>query len=380
MLAQFRALAVTCVTCASLLGLGMSTAQAAPVKVKNHSSAAAGSVKKAVKAKKAAVAKEVAAKKTRASKAVTQKLASKSLPAKKRGGKQLAAQKMSKTSVARASGRKSVRAQSAATAVAAQANGPLRLESDAVYVQDLQTGMALLEKNASAARPIASISKLMTAMVVLDARQPMDEVLRVDDADVDRVKLSSSRLSVGTDLSRREMLRLALMSSENRAAHALARHYPGGLHGFVAAMNRKARSLGLASARFVEPTGLDPRNVSNPEDLADLVAASAKYPEIRQFSTDDNQTLATAKRPQTFRNTNPLVRNGLLDVIVQKTGYIREAGRCVVMQALINQRPTLIVLLDSHRKEARVQDALTIKRWLERRDLAQKPAGEPSNA
>lgn len=243
----------------------------------------------------------------------------------------------------------------------------LNLESGAVYVQDLHTGTTLLEKNASAARPIASISKLMTAMVVLDAHQSMDELLVVDEADVDRVKFSSSRLAVGTQLPRKEMMRLALMSSENRAAHALARHYPGGVTRFVSAMNRKARELGLRTAQFFDPTGLDPRNVASPEDLAGLVAASARYPAIRTFSTDDEKTLPVANKTQVFRNTNPFIRNGLLDVVVQKTGYISEAGRCVVMQALINNRPTLIVLLDAQRKEARVQDTLAIKRWLEKK-------------
>lgn len=244
----------------------------------------------------------------------------------------------------------------------------LILESEAVYVEDLKTGTTLIEKNAESQRPIASITKLMTAMVALDGKEKLDERLTITDADVDRVKHSSSRLQVGSKLTRGEMLRLALMSSENRAAHALARTYPGGVSAFVTAMNKKARALGLKATRFADPTGLNPRNVSTPEELARLVAASAKYSEIRSFSTDDQQAVAVSKRKQTFRNTNLLVRNNLLDVIVSKTGYIAEAGRCLVMQALINNRPTLIVLLDADRKEGRIKDALSIKKWLERKD------------
>lgn len=247
----------------------------------------------------------------------------------------------------------------------------LHLESEAVYVEDLHTGTTLIEKNSESRRPIASITKLMTAMVTLDGKQKLDERITITEDDVDRVKHSSSRLRVGTQLPRREMLHLALMSSENRAAHALARTYPGGESAFVTAMNKKARALGLKDTHFADPTGLNPRNVSTPEELARMVAASAKYPEIRRYSTDDEQALPIAKRTQKFRNTNALVRNNLLDVVVSKTGYIAEAGRCLVMQALINKRPTLIVLLDGHRKEARVQDALSIKKWLERRDIRQ---------
>lgn len=252
----------------------------------------------------------------------------------------------------------------------------LRMESEALLILDQQTGTTLLEKNAEIPRPIASITKLMTAMVVLDAHLDMAEELGVNEADVDRVKHSSSRLAVGTRLTRREMLHLALMSSENRAAHALARTYPGGLAAFTQAMNRKARSLGMPSARFFDPTGLDPRNVASPSDLAKLVSAAGGYPLIRKLSTDSETEVQTARQAHIFRNTNPLVRNDRWNILLSKTGYIREAGRCLVMLAQINGRATAIVLMDSQHSRERLQDAQTVRRWLERQDLQ---AGSPRN-
>lgn len=241
-----------------------------------------------------------------------------------------------------------------------------RLASDAVLVQDVATGAALLAKDPQTARPIASISKLMTAMVVLDAHQSLTEKIRVTEEDVDRLKFSSSKLDVGTELSRSEMLRLTLMASENRAAHALARTYPGGVPAFVAAMNKKAKALGLHATFFGDPTGLNPKNVASPEDLARLVQEASTYQLIRRYSTEVERKVDVVRAKKIFHNTNPLVRHGLLDVVLQKTGYITEAGRCVVMQAFINHRPTRIVLLNAEHSDARLQDALTIKRWLER--------------
>lgn len=246
--------------------------------------------------------------------------------------------------------------------------GGVLLESDAIMVIDERTGTPLLEKNAGIARPIASITKLMTAMVVLDAGQPMAERIDVRDEDVDRVKFSSSRLAVGTTLSREKMLHLALMSSENRAAHSLGRTFPGGMPAFLDAMNAKARALGMTSARFVDPTGLDARNVASPKDLAKMVAAASKYEAIRQFSTDGQIQLAVARNQQVFRNTNPLVQQSSWDIGVSKTGYIREAGRCLVMQAVINGRKTLIVLMDGQRRESRIQDSMAVRQWLEQTD------------
>lgn len=241
-----------------------------------------------------------------------------------------------------------------------------RLASDAVLVQDVATGAALLAKDPQTARPIASISKLMTAMVVLDAHQSLTEKIRVTEEDVDRLKFSSSKLDVGTELSRSEMLRLTLMASENRAAHALARTYPGGVPAFVAAMNKKAKALGLHATFFGDPTGLNPKNVASPEDLARMVQEASTYQLIRRYSTEVERKVDVVRVKKIFHNTNPLVRHGLLDVVLQKTGYITEAGRCVVMQAFINHRPTRIVLLNAEHSDASLQDALTIKRWLER--------------
>jgi len=268
---------------------------------------------------------------------------------------------------ARTSNSTSRRPKAVATAPAWR-GGKLLLESDAIVVLDERTGTALLEKNAGVARPIASITKLMTAMVILDAGQPLKERIQVSNEDVDRVKYSSSRLAVGTTLTREQMLHLALMSSENRAAHSLGRTYPGGMKAFVKAMNAKARSLGMKSAKFVDPTGLDARNVASAKDLATMVSAAADYPLIRRFSTDSQMQVAVARKQQVFRNTNPLVQRSNWDIDVSKTGYIREAGRCLVMHAKINNRETLIVLMDGHRNESRIRDSMTVRKWLERPD------------
>lgn len=243
-----------------------------------------------------------------------------------------------------------------------------KLRSQAAFVLDMDSGMPLLSKHGNEQRPIASITKLMTAMVVLDAKLPLDAPIRVTDEDVDRVKFSSSRLAVGTELSRARMLKLALMSSENRAAHALGRTYPGGLGAFVKAMNAKAKELGLRNTRFQDPTGLDPDNVASPRDLAHMVAAASRYEKIREFSTDDAEVIRLRSQEKAFRNTNALVRQGDWDISVSKTGYIQEAGRCLVMQASVNNRKTLIVLLNSQDTSARTMDSLAIKRWLEQRD------------
>lgn len=243
-----------------------------------------------------------------------------------------------------------------------------KLRSQAAFVLDMDSGMPLLSKHGNEKRPIASITKLMTAMVVLDAKLPLSEKIRITDADVDRVKFSSSRLAVGTELTRERMLQLALMSSENRAAHALGRTYPGGLGAFVQAMNAKAKALGLRNTRFQDPTGLDPDNVASPRDLAHLVASASRYEQIREFSTDDAEVVRLRQQEKAFRNTNALVRQGDWDISVSKTGYIQEAGRCLVMQVSVNNRQTLIVLLNSQDTSARTMDSLAIKRWLEQRD------------
>ena len=251
----------------------------------------------------------------------------------------------------------------------------LALQSSAVLVQDQTTGAILLEKNPNAVLPIASITKLMTAMVALDAKPDLNEMLAIGDDDVDILKGTRSRLKVGTHLSREEMLRLALMSSENRAASALSRHYPGGREAFVAAMNQKANSLGLADTRFADPTGLTAANVSSPRDLAKMVDAAHRYPLIREFSTTSEGEFSIAGRAQQFRNTNTLVKSPTWEIGLSKTGYISEAGKCLVMQVWLNNKPTIIVLLDSWGKMTRIGDANRIKRWVESASLSRPAAG-----
>jgi D-alanyl-D-alanine endopeptidase (penicillin-binding protein 7) len=243
----------------------------------------------------------------------------------------------------------------------------LRLSSANVLVLDAAEGKAVYAKAADEVTPIASLTKLMTAMVVLDARQSMDEVLSIDMEDFDYLKGSHSRLRMGAALTRAEMLRLALMSSENRAASTLARHYPGGMLAFVAAMNDKARSLGMTHTHYDDATGLSPRNVSTANDLAKLVRAAAEYEVIRDYSTTPSHFVEVLPSGQTmgFNNSNALVKNGAWDIQLQKTGYIREAGRCVVMLATIASKPMVIVLLDSFGKFTRVADAQRVKHWLE---------------
>ena len=226
-------------------------------------------------------------------------------------------------------------------------------------------GGALYEKHADAVMPIASITKLMTAMVVLDGVPDLQAGVSISEDDVDYLKGTRSRLQVGATMSRETALLLALMSSENRAAHALARHYPGGLRSFVAAMNDKARALGMRNTRFEDPTGLTSNNVSTAHDLAKMVAAAHRYPLIREFSTTPGASVEIAGRQLEFHNTNPLVKSASWDVGLSKTGYISEAGKCLVMQARVADKPVVIVLLDSAGKQTRVGDANRIKRWME---------------
>ena len=243
----------------------------------------------------------------------------------------------------------------------------LLLQSSAVVVQDQTSGEVLFEKNSDAVLPIASITKLMTAMVVLDAQLPLQETLTIGNEDVDTLKGTRSRLKVGAQLSREDMLLLALMASENRAASALSRHYPGGGAAFIEAMNRKAADIGLKDTHFSDPTGLTAANVSSARDLTRMVAAAAHYPLIRELSTTGERTVWVGGRPISFHNTNTLVRSPASgwEIALQKTGYIREAGKCLVMQAWLNNKPVVIVLLDSWGKLTRIGDANRIKRWME---------------
>ncbi|MFA6016336.1 MAG: D-alanyl-D-alanine endopeptidase [Gallionellaceae bacterium] len=241
-----------------------------------------------------------------------------------------------------------------------------KLQSSIVLIYDEKGKRALYTKNADNVAPIASITKLMTAMVVLDARLPMDEKISISMEDADHLKGTHSRMRAGATLTRGELLQLALMASENRAAAALARTFPGGTGVALLRMNAKAKSLGMRSTRFVDPTGLNSNNVSTAKDLVLMVRASQRYDLIRKFTTSTSHTVKFAKhRPLQFTNTNPLVKNASWDIGVSKTGYITEAGRCLVMQATISKRPVIIVLLDSMGKRTRVVDAIRIKKWME---------------
>jgi D-alanyl-D-alanine endopeptidase (penicillin-binding protein 7) len=255
----------------------------------------------------------------------------------------------------------------AALAVTATAQ-PIRdpkLKSSSVLIIDQSDSSVLYSRHPDVAMPIASITKLMTALVVLDAKQPLDEPIQITDADRDFPKSAFSRLTVGTTLSRGDLMHLALMSSENRAAHALGNNYPGGLPAMVAAMNAKAAQLGMTSSHFVDPTGLSSENVASPEDLTKLVIAASHNPTIREYSTDSHYAVKVRRHMVEFRNTDNLVANPAWNIIVQKTGYITEAGKCLVMAAVIEGRSVVIVLLDSLGKYTRVADAKRIKTWME---------------
>jgi D-alanyl-D-alanine endopeptidase (penicillin-binding protein 7) len=239
------------------------------------------------------------------------------------------------------------------------------VHSQAFYVLDESDSSVLAARHDDIPAPIASITKLMTAMVVLDAGQPMDEMLTITAEDVRGTAGSGSRLAPGTRLSRADMMHLALMSSENRAAHVLCRSYPDGMPACVRAMNDKAAALGMTKANFVEPTGLSSSNVASPRDLAKLVLAAGNDPTIREYSTDADHTVYVNRRPLEFRNTNLLVANPAWQVNLQKTGYISEAGRCLVMQTVIDGRQVVIVLLNSWGKLTRIADAKRIRTWIE---------------
>jgi D-alanyl-D-alanine endopeptidase (penicillin-binding protein 7) len=250
----------------------------------------------------------------------------------------------------------------------ADATSPLFLQSRAALVINEENGQVLYGKNSNRTMPIASITKLMTSMVVLDAHLPMDEPITVTEDDVDHYKHTSSRLQVGTTLPRGEMMLVALMASENRAAHALARTYPGGVDAAVVAMNAKSKALGMASTNFLDPTGLHSENQSTPHDLVLMVKAAHQYSDIHQFTTTAEHVIIAANgRPVQYRNTNLLVRSGAedWDIGLSKTGFINEAGKCLVMQARIRQQPVVIVLMDSWGNLTRIGDANRVKHWLE---------------
>ena len=241
----------------------------------------------------------------------------------------------------------------------------LDLKSSVAYVIDQETNEVLLSKNDHAVLPIASITKLMTGVIVSEAQLPLDESITITQDDVDTEKGSSSRLKVGTVLSRGELLHLALMSSENRAAHALGRTYPGGMRAFVALMNNKAAQLGMSDTRYVEPTGLSSQNQSSAKDLATLVAVAYNDPMVREFSTSASREVEVGKQTLQYKTTNRLIKNPNWDIGLQKTGYISEAGQCLVMQAKIAGRQLIMVFLDSAGKLGRIADAERVRHWVE---------------
>ena len=258
------------------------------------------------------------------------------------------------------------------------------LKSQAALVVDQQSGEILLGKNMESKLPIASLTKLMTAIVTLDAELDPDEPVTISKADVDRLRGSHSRLQVGTTLTRDDLLHLALMASENRAASAITSSYPGGKDSCVLAMNLKAQLLGMSGTRFEDGTGLSGRNVSTAQDLAKLVQAAHAYPKIRDYTTSTSYQVKIGRRAMRFGNTNNLTRSSRWDIGLSKTGYIAEAGRCLVMQVTLAERSIIIVLLDSWGKYTRVGDATRIRQWLEfasgRSNTRQTSAGLPLRA
>jgi len=255
-------------------------------------------------------------------------------------------------------------------------NEQLLLRSSVALVQDAASGQTLYAKNQDAPVPIASITKLMTALVILERKLDPRRRVVISDEDYDAVKGTNSRLPAGSVFTRDQLMLLALMSSENRAAAALGRTFPGGTPGFVAAMNEKARALGMSESRFVDASGLSPGNVSSARDLARLLEAAHRYPVIRDYSTRKSAKLNVSGREQGFRNTNGLVRSVNWDIGLSKTGYTSEAGRCLVMRVRMQSRELIVVLLDSWGKHSRIGDANRIRKWLETH-AAKGPAGRP---
>jgi D-alanyl-D-alanine endopeptidase (penicillin-binding protein 7) len=254
----------------------------------------------------------------------------------------------------------------------------LGLHSSVALVVDQDTQEVLFSKNDHAVLPIASLTKLMTGLVIAEANLPMDERIRITQADVDTEKGSSSRLAVGTELSRGDLMHLSLMSSENRAAHALGRTFPGGMDVFVARMNQRARSLGMTDTRYVEPTGLSSKNQSSANDLAVLAARAYNEPMLRELSTSQGREVAVGSRTLQYNNTNGLIKNPQWDIGLQKTGYISEAGRCLVMQAHVAGRKLIMVFLDSTGKFSRLGDAERVRKWLEQKSSMDRRSLETS--
>ncbi len=253
----------------------------------------------------------------------------------------------------------------------------LALKSSVAFVVDQDTNEVLFRKNDAAVLPIASLTKLMTGVIISEAKLSLSDIVTITEADIDTEKGSRSRLQVGTSLSRGELMHLALMSSENRAAHALGRSYPGGMNAFVAAMNAKATSLGMRDTTYVEPTGLSSKNQSSGRDLATLVAAASKDPALREWSTSQGAQVPVGNRVIEYRNTNRLTANPNWDIGLQKTGFISEAGQCLVMQTQVAGRKLIMVFLDSVGKYSRLGDAERVRSWLETSPAAIKNGAQP---
>ncbi len=260
------------------------------------------------------------------------------------------------------------------------AQDSLELKSSVALVIDQDTREVLFSKNDHAVLPIASLTKLMTGVIISGAKLPMDEMITITQDDVDTEKGSSSRLRVGTTLSRGELLHLALMSSENRAAHALGRTYPGGLPAFVGLMNARAKLLGMRDTSYVEPTGLSSRNQSSAQDLATLVNAAHADPMLRELTTSPGYQVAVGNRTLQYNNTNRLVKNPEWDIGLQKTGYISEAGQCLVMQTKIAGRKLIMVFLDSAGKLSRLGDAERVRRWVESNPVVERKVNVSASA
>ena len=247
-----------------------------------------------------------------------------------------------------------------------QQNSQPNLSADMALVLNARTGEVVYGKNTTSVAPIASVTKLMTAMVAMDQDSSLDEMLTIGSEEIDRLKGTTSRLTVGSTLPRSDIYWIALMSSENRAAHVLSRYYPGGTPAFIAAMNQKARSLGMNNSKFFDPTGLDPRNQSTAEDLAKMVQAAYKYPLIRQYTTSTERVVIAGNGKELlYKNSNLLVREQAMDISLSKTGYISEAGRCLVMQATIGNEPMIMVFLNASTSASRAGDAKLLQTWLE---------------
>lgn len=248
----------------------------------------------------------------------------------------------------------------------AHAAAPLALHAKSVLVVNQRTGKTLYQKQPNRVLPIASLTKLMTAMVTLDSKRPLGNRMRVTPADRDLLKKTHSRLTIGSVLSRRDMLHIALMSSENRAAAALSRNYPGGRRAFVAKMNQKARTIGMKRARFYDPTGLTPRNVATARDLLQMVNHAYRYQTIRRFSTDRQRIVFPGRGQLVYRSSNGLINNAAWKIQLQKTGFTNEAGHCLVMRTTIKGQPIVMILLGARSPYGHYSDAIRLKAWLER--------------